>query len=294
VISFRYSGFAGLLLLAGCVAAPQQVVTPPPPVERAVEPPARRAFSFEGALTQGGVVIGTAPTGTRALTLDGVDVPLAADGRFMIGFDRDAGPAARLVATLPDGRGVVETLAVRPRAWDIQRIDLPLRGSTPSATFERIRAPEVAQIVAARKVRSAVDGWRQRFAWPVTGRISSVFGSQRIFRGEPAAYHNGVDIVRPTGTPIVAPADGVVVLATAQPFTLEGNLLIVDHGMGLNSAFLHLSRIDVRLGERVRRGQTIGAIGTTGRSTGAHLHWSLMWNTARVDPALLAGAMPQD
>jgi len=165
--------------------------------------------------------------------------------------------------------------------------------SQPSAEFQRRRAPELAQIAAARDVASDAQGWRQRFAWPVKGRISGLFGSQRIYAGEPGAYHSGVDVARPTGTPVAAPADGVVILAAAAPFTLEGNLLMIDHGMGLNSAFLHLSRIDVQVGDHVAQGQVVGAIGATGRATGPHLHWGMKWHDARIDPLLLAGAMPQ-
>jgi murein DD-endopeptidase MepM/ murein hydrolase activator NlpD len=121
------------------------------------------------------------------------------------------------------------------------------------------------------------DGWRQRFIWPTTGRISGRFGSQRVYRGEPASFHSGVDVAPGAGAPVVAPADGVVVLAGPPAFSLEGNLLIIDHGMGLNSAFLHLASQAVRQGQRVRQGQLIGTVGATGRATGPHLHWSMKW-----------------
>ena len=136
------------------------------------------------------------------------------------------------------------------------------------------------------------DGWRQRFIWPVMGRLSGRFGSQRIYNGTPGAYHSGLDIATgASGTPFVAPADGVVILAAASPFTLEGRLLMIDHGMGLNSAFLHCSALAVQVGDRVRQGQYIGRIGMTGRATGPHLHWSIKWREARLDPLLFAGAM---
>src|SRR5690606_27377564 len=136
------------------------------------------------------------------------------------------------------------------------------------------------------------EGWRQDFIWPATGRISGRFGSQRIYRGEPGAYHSGLDIATGgSGAPFVAPADGVVVLASETPFSLEGNLLIIDHGMGLNSAFLHCSSIAVREGDRVRQGQHIGSIGATGRATGPHLHWGIVWRGARLDPLLFTGPM---
>jgi murein DD-endopeptidase MepM/ murein hydrolase activator NlpD len=257
----------------------------------AVAQPAPR-FVLEGVAGQGGVLRGTVPAGTTRLTFDGQAIPVAPDGRFIVAFDRDAGAAATLVATLYDGQPIVQTLSVAPRAWRIERLDRLAKFPVPSADFQRRRPAELAQIAAARHADSATIGWSQRFIWPVTGRISGLFGSQRIYRGEPGAYHSGVDVARPTGTPVIAPADGVVILAAASPFTLEGNLLMIDHGMGLNSAFLHLSRIDVAVGEHVRQGEQIGLIGATGRATGPHLHWGMKWRDARIDPLLIAGPMP--
>ena len=120
-----------------------------------------------------------------------------------------------------------------------------------------------------------------------------VFGSQRVYRGGVrAAYHSGTDIAAGAGATVVSPADGVVTLAPPPRFSLEGNLVIVDHGMGLTSAFLHLSGSNVRPGQRVRQGEPIGRVGATGRATGPHLHWSLVWNGARIDPQAFAGPMP--
>jgi hypothetical protein len=288
----------GLLLgLAACAAPvpsvppaqPPPVPAPPSPEARVTLDPIRRTFALEGAVMQGGVVLGTAPEGTVRLELDGTDIPLASDGRFLVAFDRDAGPAAALTARLSDGTQVVEQLNVAPRAWRIEHVNAPLRPSVPSETFLKIRAAELEQINAARRLRTDSEGWRQRFIWPREGRISGHFGAQRIYRGEPGSYHSGVDVAGAAGEVIVAPADGVVILASDRTFTLEGNLLMLDHGMGLNSAFLHLSRIDVRNGDQVRQGQVIGAIGSTGRATGPHLHWGMKWNAARIDPMLLAG-----
>lgn len=243
-------------------------------------------FGLTGRAAQGGVMTGTAPRGAGPLTLDGTAVPVAPDGRFLIAFDRDAGPIARLVAG-----SLSEIVSVAHGDWQIERLPTLPRISQPSAEFTRRRAPELARIAAARGSDSDSGGWRQRFVWPAKGRISGRFGSQRIYAGEPGAYHSGVDVARPTGAPVVTPADGVVILAAEAPFTLEGLLLMIDHGMGLNSAFLHLSRIDVREGQVVRQGQPIGAVGATGRATGPHLHWGMKWRDARIDPALLAGPM---
>lgn len=260
----------------------------------AAAPAAPTDFALTGDPVQGGVLTGRAPTGTVSLTLGAAPVAMEADGRFLIGFDRDAAASAQLTARLRDGRTIVRTLTVAPRAWRLERINAPLRPTKSSEAFLALRRPELAAIAAARTQRTDARGWQQSFAWPRIGRISGLFGSQRIYQGQPGAYHGGVDVAGATGAPVVAPADGVVILAaTDKPFTLEGHLLMIDHGHGLNSAFLHLSRIDVKTGDHVRQGQQIGAVGATGRATGPHLHWAMKWNEARIDPMLLAGPMPQ-
>lgn len=285
--------WAALATLAGCTAteAPPPPVSAAPTVVRPQEPVEPRQLAFQGAPTQGGLLLGQAPADTVSVTLDGAPVAFDANRRFVIGFGRDAAPFARVVATFRDGTSIAQTLNVEGRRYDIQSIPGLRRRPQQSADYERLRRAERARIDGARAQRNDSDGWQQRWIWPVTGRISGVYGSQRILGGEPSDPHYGVDIARPSGTPIVAPADGVVVLAALPAFSLEGRLLIIDHGMGVNSAFLHLSRIDVAEGQTVRRGQGVGAIGTTGRSTGAHLHWGVNWGSVRIDPALLAGPM---
>lgn len=248
-------------------------------------------FGFSGEAIQGGVMLGDAPAGTTALSFDGNAVPIDADGKFIIAFNRDAGQAAQLVATLDNGETVRKFINIAPRKWNIEHVALNRRGRTASAAFKARRAPELAQINAARRVQSESKGWRQAFIWPAKGRISGMFGNQRIYNGAPGSYHTGIDIAAPTGTYYVAPADGVVTLASDRPFTLEGNLLMIDHGMGLNSAFLHSSEILVKPGQEVKRGEPIGRIGATGSATGPHLHWSMKWNKARIDPILLTGPM---
>ncbi|WP_300112512.1 M23 family metallopeptidase [Sphingobium sp.] len=252
------------------------------------------AFRLEGAAVQGGRLLGTAPVGTAALTLGDQPVAIDADGRFLIAFDRDAKPDALLTARLADGRVLTQSLIVAPRAWRLERINAPLRVGKSSEAFLALRRPELEAIAAARAKVTDAQGWRQTFIWPRVGRISGLFGAQRIYQGEPGSYHGGVDIAAATGEPVLAPADGVVILAAIdKPFTLEGHLLMIDHGHGLNSAFLHLSRIDVKMGDHVAQGQQIGAVGATGRATGPHLHWGMKWHDARIDPLLIAGPMPQ-
>lgn len=279
--------------LASC--APPPAPSPPPPPAPAIRPVERtddNAFVFQGALTQGGYVIGQAPPGTVSVALDGEPIMLAPNGRFALGFNRDAPGHARVEARMDDGSRVIANINIGQRKYDIQSIPgLPGR-SNPSPEYERLRSRERGSINAARAQRNATSGWQQRWIWPVIGRISGVYGSQRILGGVPRDPHYGVDIAVPAGTPVVAPADGVVVLASPPVFSLEGNLVIIDHGMGLNTAYLHLSKVDVKAGDYLRRGQRIGSVGTTGRSTGPHLHWGVNWLERRLDPMLLTGPMP--
>jgi murein DD-endopeptidase MepM/ murein hydrolase activator NlpD len=243
-------------------------------------------------LTQGGWARGKVPKGTRSLSLDGQPVDFAEDGGFFVAFDRDSGPEAKLVAGFADETLAQVELAISPRAWQIENVNVARNPGGPTADFMTIRQPELDAIWDARQKVTGAQGWRQRFVWPVTGRISGRFGSQRVYRGEPGSYHSGIDITTgSSGTPYVAPADGVVVLAV-QGYSLEGNLLIIDHGNGLNSAFLHSSRLYVQQGDTVKQGQHIGDIGMSGRATGPHLHWSLKWYEARLDPLLFTGPMP--
>jgi len=282
-----------------CIGAPAANVrasqsAPPLPSARPAEPAppvALGVFRLNQPAQQGSYALGWVPKGTVRLVIEGADVRFATDGRFGIGFGRDHQPTATITAFLADGRAVTDKISVTPRQWRIENLKTLRRFSQPSAEFQARRPGELAQINAARRMVVDADGWRQRFIWPAKGRISGVFGSQRIYAGEPGAPHNGVDVAGGTGAPVYAPANGVVTLAAASPFTLEGNLLMIDHGGGLNSAFLHLSRIDVKKGDVVRQGQLIGAIGATGRATGPHLHWGMKWNEERIDPQTLAGAM---
>lgn len=303
----RRAALTALACAAACVPAaeidprpPEEVVlpveTPAPapasPVPRTQSPAGPAGFVFAGALEQGGWIRGQAPAGAIAARLGGQALVLDEDGRFFAAFDRDAGPTTELVATLAGGATIASPIAVAPRAWDTERINVARTPGGASAAFMARRRPELARIAAARAVETGSAGWRQDFTWPATGRISGRFGAQRIYRGEPGGYHSGLDIAGATGTPFAAPADGVVVLAAETPFSLEGYLLIIDHGQGVNSAFLHCSEIAVREGQRVSQGQMIGRIGATGRAAGPHLHWSLVWRGRRLDPLLFTGPMP--
>jgi len=245
-----------------------------------------QGLNLRGPLVQGALVIGETVPSAR-VTLDGRALMVSSQGVFAFGFGRDHGPIAKLEVQFPDGRRETRTLSVAPRNYNIQRIDgiAPKFVSPPADALARI-ARESQQKKAARSVMRDATWFEQTFIWPAKGRISGVFGSQRFYNGEPRRPHYGVDIAADTGAPIVAPADGVVTLAESDMY-FEGGLIFLDHGQGVTSYYMHLSRIDVRPGETVRQGQSLGAVGSTGRSTGPHLHWAMFWHEAHLDPSVL-------
>lgn len=289
--------FAGVMLALGscnmALAGQQTVEAPvlaPGPVPRSTAPaqpapPSRETIALFGTARQGGILKGLLPPGASALTLDGAPLPIAPDGQFIVAFDRDAAASALLRATLADGSVIDRRLDVAPGNWRIEHVNAsPTGGAASSAEFIARRTGELAQINDARAIATASAGWRQDFIWPVKARVSGLFGAQRVYRGQPGSYHSGMDIAGGHGTVYVAPADGVVTLAAVDPFTLEGKLLMIDHGMGLNSAFLHSSDLLVKAGDVVKQGQPIGRIGASGRASGPHLHWGMKWRAARIDP----------
>lgn len=267
-----------------------------PALARAARAEAGPIQIIKGELTQGGWLRGQAAVGL-SLSLDDKPVAMDGTGLFLIAFDRDAAPSALLSGTSASGAKVSLPLTIAPRHWNIEQVDAPFHPpGLPDEEFARLRPAELARIAAARARDTGAQGWRQDFHWPIKARISGLFGAQRVYRGpdgkpQPGAYHAGIDIAGGAGSTYAAPADGTVVLAAEAPFTLEGHLLMLDHGMGLNSAFLHSSALLVKEGDRVSQGQPLGRIGMTGRATGPHLHWALRWHEAKLDPLLFTGPM---
>lgn len=248
---------------------------------------------LRGEAVQGGLVIGRAPANAR-VTIDGENVARASDGTFLLGFGRDDVAPRRLIVELPDGRRDERLLEPRAREFETQRIDgLPPSQVTPSPeALERIRA-EARLVREARTRRDDRTDFDGGFIWPVSGPVTGVYGSQRILNGEPRAPHWGIDIAAPVGTPVRAPAGGIVSLAHDDMY-FSGGTLLLDHGLGLSSAFLHLDEILVEPGTRVEQGEIVARVGATGRVTGAHLDWRMNLGPVRVDPALLPEGEPTE
>ncbi len=251
-------------------------------------------LELQGPLEQGAVVFGRAMPGARVFQ-DGEPVPVSPEGDFVIGFGREAPERSKLEVVLPGGKRIQRELKVAKRQYRIQRIDgLPPSKVTPRSkkTLERIRR-EVALVKKARARRDRRTDFLRGFQWPATGPITGVYGSQRILNGKPRRPHYGVDIAGPVGTPVRAPADGIVTLAEPDLF-YSGGTLIIDHGHGLSSTLMHLSRILVKVGDHVKKGEVVAEMGATGRATGSHLDWRMNLRGRRVDPQTVVGPMQKD
>ncbi len=248
-------------------------------------------LELQGQPVQGGLMQGRTDPGTE-VTFDGRPVRISKDGVFLIGFGRDAPAQAKLVVTFTDGSREWRELKVGQRKYKIQRIDgLPPRKISPSEEdLARIHR-ESASIKKARAQDDARTDFLKGFIWPAKGRISGIYGSQRILNGEPRRPHYGLDIAARVGTLVVAPASGIVTLTHPDMF-YSGGTLILDHGHGLSSTFIHLHRILVKEGQYVRQGDVIAEIGATGRVTGPHLDWRINLFKRRLDPQLILKAMP--
>jgi len=250
---------------------------------------AAHAATLDGPPTQGALLRGQALPGAR-VALDGRNLRVSPEGRFALGFGRDHGAAATLTTTHPGGRVETQALAVARRQWDVQAISgLPPAQVTPDAEALRRIGAERERLGQARAVDSALPHFADALAWPARGRISGIFGSQRVLNGQPRQPHYGLDVAAPVGTPIQASLAGRVTLSG--DFFFFGQILVIDHGHGVNTLYAHLSQRLVAEGESVARGQRIALMGATGRVTGPHLHFSLSWYQVWLDPQPL---LPRD
>jgi murein DD-endopeptidase MepM/ murein hydrolase activator NlpD len=246
------------------------------------------AIDLRGKLVQGGLVWGKTEIGAT-VTLDGTAVKVGPEGRFVFGFGRDAKNTATLNIEYPDGRKETETLSIVPRKFNIERVNgLSSKTVTPPPEWRDRRKVETGRVRKARSFLTDDLNWAWGFEKPAEGRFSGFYGSQRILNGQPRSPHYGLDIAAKTGTPIYAPAGGIIRLA-APDFLLEGGIVIIDHGFGITSTLFHMNSVDVREGSRIVKGDLIGTIGAKGRASGPHVDWRLNWQAVRLDPGLVIG-----
>ncbi|MFA5663849.1 M23 family metallopeptidase [Castellaniella sp.] len=241
---------------------------------------------FPRQVQQGAMVVGKVPSGSQVMYGDR-PLDVTGYGTVVFGVARDASGPARLTVSAPGAAPRTAEIAIVPRDWPVERVNgvPPKTVSPPPTIAARIRR-EQQRVAAARATSSHDTGFAQAFIWPVQGRVSGRFGNQRIYNGTPGAAHSGMDIAVPTGTAVKAPASGRVVFADPDLY-LTGGTILIDHGYGIGSNFLHLSKLAVAVGDTVVQGQVIGRAGATGRATGPHLHWGMTWFDVRIDPLLV-------
>ncbi|MCZ4238750.1 MAG: M23 family metallopeptidase [Pseudomonadota bacterium] len=247
---------------------------------------------LNGKFTQGALLRGQAPAGSK-VTLNGETVQTNKDGKFVVGFEREAPLQQTLVVKLDNGQKWQRDITLEKREYNIQRIDglEQKMVSPPAEVTARIKQDNI-NVANARSGNTDLDALFTRFEWPAKGVISGVYGSQRILNGVPKWPHYGLDIANETGTPVYAPVDGVVTMA--DDLYYSGNTLILDHGMRVFSTFLHMDTITVEVGETVKQGEQIGTIGSTGRSTGPHLDWRINLGNTRLDPQTIISGSPEE
>jgi len=244
------------------------------------------ALELKGHLTQGGLVTGQLDN-AKSVSLNGKSLKLADNGLFVFGFGRDAKPVHTLSWVDKTGKGHSQDLVITLRDYDIDKITGVAKKyvSPPKAVSERISREAIA-VRKARAVNSDLEYFLEPVLRPAKGRISGVYGSQRYFNGEPRRPHFGLDIANKTGSPVYAPISGTVVFAEPDLY-YSGGTLILDHGHGVTSTYIHLSKLDVKVGQKIEQGTKVAEIGATGRVTGPHLDWRFNWQGERLDPALL-------
>jgi hypothetical protein len=248
-----------------------------------------------GELTQGAWLRFEAPN-LSAVRFNDQLLPLIDNRLSWIGLGRDAALDNKLSTTFADGRTCEQPIMLIKREYKVSVIEgVPQRTVTPpEEDLERIRREGALVRSAKREVYecdACIEQLLSATQMPLTGRISGVYGSQRIYNGKPGNPHYGLDIARPAGTPVLAPVMGRVVLAEPDLY-YSGGTVIIHHGYGVTSSFLHMSEVSVKVGDLVAQGDKIGAVGATGRATGPHLDWRMNFLNDRVDPNTLFALVP--
>ena len=240
---------------------------------------------LEGNFIQGGLVKGKIDSNISVRFKERL-LRKTSKGFFVIGFGRDHPKIANLSIKI-NQNWISKTLNIKKRIYKTQMINgLEKKMVTPPKSFYDRIIKENKAIKNIRNLDSDIDFIFQKFNWPAKGIISGVFGSQRILNGKPKRPHYGIDIAAKKGTSVLAPIESIVRMAEKDLYYTGGTIML-DHGHGVTSVYSHLSLINVNVGDKVKKGQKIGEIGSTGRSTGPHLDWRINWFLERLDPALL-------
>lgn len=247
--------------------------------------PVPHKINAKGHFEQGGLVEIHAPEDTE-ITLDGEDIDSVSPGHYLLAFGRDAAPAAKLKIRFSDGAKEHHNLNIQQQNYKTQNISgVDNVINSPSTNELNVIHKEVFQLATARHMGDYTCPHEFHFARPAPGRVSSVFGSQRIYNGVAGKPHSGTDFAGSIGDPAYAPENGKVVFL--QDMILTGKTMAIDHGCGVVSTLMHLSASEKEVGDEVKKGEVVARIGKTGIATGPHLHWSLNLGSTRLDPLLV-------
>jgi murein DD-endopeptidase MepM/ murein hydrolase activator NlpD len=276
----------GVSPAGSAAAAPGAVAADEPPKAD----PSR--LKLDGKGVQGGLMRAQVDKGTKGVKFPGHRVVISPEGKFLIGFYRNAPPKETLTITFPDGAVLEKVFEIEQRTFEDDRIDnLPEHFVKLDAETQRKLTAANARIAVERRKFSDRTDYEGGFIWPVRGKVTSRYGQKRFLNGTDGGIHWGVDIAVPVGTPVKAPAGGVV-LFIERDVPLAGHTMVVDHGHGLTSTFIHLAGFTKKVGDEVKQGDVIATVGMTGRTNGPHLDWRMnLFEDYRLDPELLVAPM---
>ena len=244
------------------------------------------ALELEGNFIQGGLAFGKVKEDVKVF-FNSANVPVYKDGSFVIGFSRNNDNVSLIKLIYRNNEILEKYIKIKKRKYKIQKINNldKEKVEPPKSYYDRIKK-EIGLVRKAKKKLYNFPYYRAGFMMPVKGIITGVYGSQRILNGIPRRPHYGIDIANKKGTIILSPSDGVIVLAENDLY-FSGGTIVISHGMGITSSLLHLSKLEVEVGDKVKKGQRVGLMGSTGRSTGPHLDWRMEVNGVRIDPNIV-------
>ena len=246
---------------------------------------------LSGEVKQGGFILGKT-NASNTVKLNGKSIAVSDNGDFVFGFSRDGKITHTLTIKNTEDETITESLTPEIRQYKIQRIEgIAKKIMKPDPVAVARAKQDSSQVKSARENFSKIDAFSKGFIAPIEGIITGVYGSQRYYNGVPKSPHYGLDYAGKTGDPVKAPADGTVVLYVADMF-YSGGTMIIDHGFGITSSFLHLSDAYVKTGDKVKQGEVVAAVGSSGRATGPHLDWRINWYQMRLDPMLVLKTKP--
>ena len=252
---------------------------------------AQAEIQLSGEMVQGALIVGKTQA-TNTVMLNEQTLPVSKKGDYVFAFSRDDKAEYTLTVTTPTGDVEQKSFKPAPREYKISRLEgISKKIMNPNKKAQTRSAQDSAAIGKVRKISSDLTHFSQGFIAPRSSRITGVYGSQRFYNGVPKNPHYGVDYAGNIGAPVKAPASGTIILWEPDMF-YSGGTLVIDHGHGITSNFLHLSASLVNVGDKVKQGEVIAKVGNSGRVTGPHLDWRMNWHKVRFDPQLAMKVLP--